>query len=142
MNNVNSYIILNRKIDNIINIFIIITVILLILLSILLNTKYKKYYYLYGQVDTNYNLILYTKIDKINTIKNNNTLYIDNISYNYIINNIDNNYIVLNNTNYIKIEININLKKEDKMINNILKIKVYESNKKLFNYLIDYIKKG
>lgn len=142
MNNVNSYIILNRKIDNIINIFIIITVILLILLSILLNTKYKKYYYLYGQVDTNYNLILYTKIDKINTIKNNNTLYIDNISYNYIINSIDNNYIVLNNTNYIKIEININLKKEDKMINNILKIKVYESNKKLFNYLIDYIKKG
>ena len=143
MNNVNSYIILNKSNNKIIKLFIILSIFIVLLLVLILNIKYKKYYYLYGQVDNNYRLILYCDIDNLEIIKKNNKIQIDNNTYNYKILSIDTKYTVLNNTNnYIQIVIDINLNSEDKITNNILKLKILVSNKKLFYYLIDYIKKG
>lgn len=143
MNNVNSYIILNKSTNKLIKLFIITSLFIILLLVLTLNIKYKKYYYLYGQVDNNYRLILYCDIKYLEVIKKNNKVVINNNTYNYKILSIDTNYTILNNTNnYIQVVININLNSEDKITNNILKLKVLVSNKKLFYYLIDYIKKG
>lgn len=143
MNNVNSYIILNKNTNKIIKLFIITSLFIVLLLILTLNIKYKKYYYLYGQVDNNYRLILYCDIKYLEVIKKSNKVVINNNTYNYKILSIDTNYTILNNTNnYIQLVIDINLNSEDKITNNILKLKVLVSNKKLFYYLIDYIKKG
>ena len=143
MNNVNSYIILNKKTNKLIKLFIITSLFIVLLLVLTLNIKYKKYYYLYGQVDNNYRLILYCDIKYLEVLKKNNKVVINNNTYNYKILSIDTNYTILNNTNnYIQLVIDINLNSEDKITNNILKLKVLVSNKKLFYYLIDYIKKG
>ncbi len=143
MNNVNSYIILNKSTNKLIKLFIITSLFIILLLVLTLNIKYKKYYYLYGQVDNNYRLILYCDIKYLEVIKKNNKVVINNNTYNYKILSIDTNYTILNNTNnYIQLVIDINLNSEDKITNNILKLKVLVSNKKLFYYLIDYIKKG
>ena len=143
MNNVNSYIILNKSTNKLIKLFIITSLFIILLLVLTLNIKYKKYYYLYGQVDNNYRLILYCDIKYLEVIKKNNKVVINNNTYNYKILSIDTNYTILNNTNnYIQVVIDINLNSEDKITNNILKLKVLVSNKKLFYYLIDYIKKG
>ncbi len=143
MNNVNSYIILNKSTNKLIKLFIITSLFIILLLVLTLNIKYKKYYYLYGQVDNNYRLILYCDIKYLEVLKKNNKVVINNNIYNYKILSIDTNYTILNNTNnYIQLVIDINLNSEDKITNNILKLKVLVSNKKLFYYLIDYIKKG
>lgn len=143
MNNVNSYIILNKNTNKLIKLFIITSLFIVLLLVLTLNIKYKKYYYLYGQVDNNYRLILYCDIKYLEALKKNNKVVINNNTYNYKILSIDTNYTILNNTNnYIQLVIDINLNSEDKITNNILKLKVLVSNKKLFYYLIDYIKKG
>lgn len=143
MNNVNSYIILNKNTNKLIKLFIITSLFIVLLLVLTFNIKYKKYYYLYGQVDNNYRLILYCDIKYLEVIKKNNKVVINNNTYNYKILSIDTNYTILNNTNnYIQLVIDINLNSEDKITNNILKLKVLVSNKKLFYYLIDYIKKG
>lgn len=143
MNNVNSYIILNKSTNKLIKLFIITSLFIILLLVLTLNIKYKKYYYLYGQVDNNYRLILYCDIKYLEVIKKNNKVVINNNTYNYKILSIDTNYTILNNNNnYIQLVIDINLNSEDKITNNILKLKVLVSNKKLFYYLIDYIKKG
>ena len=143
MNNVNSYIILNKSTNKLIKLFIITSLFIILLLVLTLNIKYKKYYYLYGQVDNNYKLILYCDIKYLEVLKKNNKIVINNNTYNYKILSIDTNYTILNNTNnYIQVVIDINLNSEDKITNNILKLKVLVSNKKLFYYLIDYIKKG
>ena len=143
MNNVNSYIILNKSTNKLIKLFIITSLFIVLLLVLTLNIKYKKYYYLYGQVDNNYRLILYCDIKYLEVLKKNNKVVNNNNTYNYKILSIDTNYTILNNTNnYIQVVIDINLNSEDKITNNILKLKVLVSNKKLFYYLIDYIKKG
>lgn len=143
MNNVNSYIILNKSTNKLIKLFIITSLFIILLLVLTLNIKYKKYYYLYGQVDNNYRLILYCDIKYLEVIKKNNKVVINNNTYNYKMLSIDTNYTILNNTNnYIQVVIDINLNSGDKITNNILKLKVLVSNKKLFYYLIDYIKKG
>ena len=143
MNNVNSYIILNKSTNKLIKLFIITSLFIVLLLVLTLNIKYNKYYYLYGQVDNNYRLILYCDIKYLEVLKKNNKVVINNNTYNYKILSIDTNYTILNNTNnYIQLVIDINLNSEDKITNNILKLKVLVSNKKLFYYLIDYIKKG
>ena len=133
MNNVNSYIILNKSTNKLIKLFIITSLFIILLLVLTLNIKYKKYYYLYGQVDNNYRLILYCDIKYLEVLKKNNKVVINNNTYNYKILSIDTNYTILNNTNnYIQLVIDINLNSEDKITNNIFKLKVLVSNKKLF----------
>jgi len=145
MTDINSYIIINRKTNFITNLFIMISIIIFISFIIIGGLKYKKYYQTFGQVirdKNNYQLILYLSPYQLNIIKNNNKLTIDNLEYAYCINYISDEYIISNdNKNYLKIILDIDLKSKDKIVNNILKIKVLESNKKIFYYLKDYLKK-
>lgn len=146
MNNINSYIIINKKTNFITKIFIYISLSILISLTIVLNFNYKKYYYTKSNVtkiNSNYNLVLYLSPEKLKIIKNNDSVFIDNKKYNYKINSISNEYIISNDfNNYIEVILDINLKEKDKINNNILEIKFLESNKKLFYYLKEYLKEG
>ena len=146
MNEIDSYIIENRKIGFVIKVFIIISIIIFVSLIILSGLRYKKYYQTIGIVirdENKYKLTLYLDPYKLKIIKNNNVLIIDDLEYKYTINYINNEYVISNNyTNYLNVVLDIELKKEDKIENNILQVKVLESNKKIFYYLKDYLKKG
>ena len=146
MNEIDSYIIENRKIGFFIKVFIIISIIIFVSLIILSGLRYKKYYQTIGIVirdENKYKLTLYLDPYKLKIIKNNNVLIIDDLEYKYTINYINNEYVISNNyTNYLNVVLDIELKKEDKIENNILQVKVLESNKKIFYYLKDYLKKG
>ena len=146
MNEIDSYIIENRKISFVINLFIIISIMIFVSLIMLSSLKYKKYYQTTGIVirdENKYNLTLYLDPYKLKIIKNNNVLIIDDLEYKYTINYINNEYKISNNyTNYLNVVLDIELKQEDKIENNILQVKVLESNKKIFYYLKDYLKEG
>lgn len=146
MNDINTYIILNRKINLTIKLFIIISFVIFISLVFVLNIKYKKYFQTSGQViyiDNSYHLVIFLSPDKLNVIKNNDSIIIDNFGYNYKINSISNDYIISEDfNNYLEVKLDINLKEKDKINNNILEVKFLESNKKLFYYLKEYLKEG
>jgi len=146
MNDIRSLIILNRKNTNASKMIISITTIILLALLIILQINYKKYYQIIGQVveyNDNYKLALYINPYKTNVIKNNNSLIIDNKYYEYKIDFIEKDYIISESMNqYIKIYIDIDLKSSDKINNNILQVKILESDQKIICYLKNYIKKG
>jgi len=146
MNNINSYIILNRKTKFITNIFILISIIIIIALLLITQLKYKKYYQTNGQVikeNNIYQLSLYLDPYKLKIFKNNNKIIINEKEYIYNIKSISDEYIISNDLkNYVKVILDINLNKEDKIVNNILNLKILESNKKIIYYLKDYFKKG
>lgn len=145
MNDINSYIIVNKKTNLITELFIKISILTLASLIVICGFKYKKYYQTAGQVireKNNYQLAIYLYPYQLNIIKNNNVLIIENLEYKYSIDYIADEYIISSNSeNYLKVILNINLKEKDKIVNNILQIKVLESNKKVFYYLKDYLKK-
>lgn len=146
MSDINSYIILNKKTKFIINFFIYISILVFLSLIVVSNFKYKKYYQTIGQVIKNenaYQLSLYLCPYQLNIIKNNNKLTIDNLEYTYNINHIADEYIIFNDYNkYLKVILDIDLKEKDKIINNTLQVKILESNKKIFYYVKEYLKKG
>lgn len=142
MNSIKSYIILNKKTSNIINMFILISLMIVITLIVITQFKYIKYYEIKGMVVKNnddYKLQLYIAPDKLNVIKNNKKIIIEEKEYEYKINSIDNEYTI---NNYLKVIIDIKLLEKDKINNNILQIKIQESNKKLFYYIKNYLLKG
>ena len=145
MNNIKSYIIINKKTNLITKLFISISIMILITLSILTQFKYKTYYQTFGQVikeNNNHKLTLYIDPYKLKVIKNNNLIIIDDKKYNYTIDLIDDEYIVSDNlTNYLKVILNVNLKQEDKINNNILEVRILESDEKIIYYLKEYFKK-
>jgi len=144
MNNIKSYIVMNKKTSSITNLFIIISIVIIMSLVIISNCKYKKYFHTIWQVvkeENNYQLSLYLYPYQLKIIKNNNKLTIDNKEYNYNISYIKNEYIYINNNSYLKVVLNINLDNKDKIINNNLEIKILESNKKIFCYIKEYLKR-
>lgn len=146
MNNIKSYIILNKKTNYIIYVFIIVSLIIFISLSFLTQFKYKKYYDVIGQalkIENEFKLVLYIAPEKLEVLKKNNKLIINNNVYSYKINFIDNEYTISNDlNNYLKIILDIRLKEKDKIENNILEVRILESNKKIINYLKEYLRKG
>lgn len=145
MNDIKSYIILNRKTSYVINFFLLISFIILIALIMISQFKYQKYYETTAQVikDNNqYQLTLFINPYKINVLKNNNKIIIDDYETFYKIEYISNEYFINNNNYYLQIKLKVNLKDKDKIVNNILQVKFLESNKKIIYYLKDYLKKG
>ena len=146
MNDIRSYMIINKNASFIINFLIIISIIFLFSFILICQFKYKKYFYTLGQVIENenkYQLVLYLTPYKINIIKNNNRLIIDDFEYEYSIVFIENDYIISSDyNNYLKVVLDIKLRKKDMISNNILQVKILESNKKIFYYLKDYFVKG
>ena len=145
MNNIKSYIIINKKTNLITELFISISILVFIALLILTQYKYKKYYQTIGQVtkeNNKYKITLYIDPYKLNIIKNNNTMLIDKDNYSYTIDYIDNEYLISDDlNNYLRVIINVNLKNKDRINNNILNIKILESDKKIISYLKDYLRK-
>lgn len=142
MNNIKSYIILNKKTNNIINMFISISIMIIITLIVIIQFKYIKHYEIKGIVIKNneeYKLQLYIDPDKLNVVKNNKKIIIEEKEYEYKISSIDNEYTI---NNYLKVTIDIKLLEKDKINNNILQTKIQESNKKLFYYIKNYLLKG
>jgi len=145
MNDINSYIIINRKTSPFFILFNIISFIIFFSLIIILNLYFTKNYKTYGQVvkDNTYKLLLYLSPYQLNIIKKNNKLTIDDLEYTYYIESISNEYVISNdNDYYLKVILDINLKEEDKIINNFLEVTIFESKKKLFYYLKDYFMEG
>lgn len=142
MNNIKSHIILNKKTNNIINMFILISLMIIITLITITQFKYIKYYEIKGMVVKNneeYKLQLYIDPNKLNVVKNNKKIIIEEKEYEYKINSIDNEHTI---NNYLKVTIDIKLLEKDKINNNILQTKIQESNKKLFYYIKNYLLKG
>ena len=142
MNTIKGYIILNKNTNYYIKLFIYLSIIFLLFIVILLNTKYKMYYKTKGIVTSDKNLMLIVKIDKLKYVKNNNKLVIDNKEYVYSIKSINNDYEIDNNlNNYLYLYLDVSLDSKDKITNNVLNVKLLESNKKIFYYLKNYIMK-
>lgn len=146
MNNIKSYIILNKNSNLITKLFIFISLLIVIAILTIFQIKYSKYYQTVGQVieeNNTYQLSLYLDPYKLKILKNNNKIIIDKEEYFYDIKYIDNKYLISDNLdNYINVILDVNLKKKDRIVNNILDVKILESNKKIICYLKDYLKKG
>ena len=146
MGDINNYLIMNRKTSPIIKVYIIISLVFIFTALLISQLNYKKYYKSIGQVlkeENIYYLSLYLYPHQLNIIKKNNKLIIDDYEYNYSIEKIENEYFIANDYNsYLKVDLNINLKEEDKIVNNVLEVKILESNQKIFYYIKNYLKKG
>ena len=146
MNNIKSYIILNKNSNLITKLFLFISIIIIIVMFVVFQIKYSKYYQTVGQVieeNNIYQLSLYLDPYKLKILKNNNKIIIDNEEYFYSKKYIDNKYLISNNLdNYINVILDVNLNKKDRIVNYILNVKILESNKKIICYLKEYLKKG
>lgn len=144
MNSIQSYIILNRKTNNITKFIIYLIILMFIFFLFLMHLKYTKYYTTVGQVineNDYYQLLVYVPIDKLKIIKENQSLFINNIKYNYKISYIYDYYTISNQVdNYIKVILDIKLEAKDKIVNNLINIKIVESKEELFYYLKKYLK--
>ena len=126
-----------QKYHPIYNIGTILIIIVLLFIYITFIYKYKTYYITKGSM-INGNIKLLVDIDDIKYISNNNILTIDSNNYTYSIKQIDNNLYVddsLNNYKYIYIKVN-NLNNLD---NYVYEIKFVKENKKIIEYLKEYI---
>lgn len=145
MSDIRSFIIINRKTRFVITLFSFVSVLIIFILLLFLNLKYQKYIRIDGQViknDDKYKLLVYLNPEQLNTIKENNELFINGIKYSYDIDSISDEYFISNDYKiYLNVVLNVDLKNSDKIINNLLKIKVLESNERLFYYLKKYLKK-
>lgn len=146
MNSIDSYIILNKNFNFCIKFYIFVSLLISLIFIISLQFNYKKYYNTFGHVikdNYDYQLLIYIPLDKLEIIKSNNKLIIDEKVYNYKIDNIYTEYMIDNNLkNIVKISLNINLESKDRIINNILNIKFEEKHQKIIYYLKDYLMKG
>lgn len=136
------YIILNKKINFIIKLFISISITIFVTFIILSQINYTKYSKINGYVlenDNKYQLSLYLSPYELKIINNTNKLIIDKKEYEYKIDYVAKDYIILNNKNYINVVLDINLDEKDKIVNNIINLKIKEANKKLFYYIKDYV---
>ena len=126
-----------QKYSKIYNIGLVLLLILLIFIYVSFIYTYKTYYINKGtMIDGNLKLLV--NLDDIKYITNNNSLKIDNIYYEYQISKISEELYVdetLNNYKYIYLKVN-NLNNID---NYVYEIKLVKENKKLIEYLKEYI---
>lgn len=126
-----------QKYSKIYNIGLVLLLILLIFIYVSFIYTYKTYYINKGtMIDGNLKLLV--NLDDIKYITNNNSLKIDNIYYEYQISKISEELYVdetLNNYKYIYLKVN-NL---NNINNYVYEIKLVKENKKLIEYLKEYI---
>ena len=137
---IDKYIILNRKPNNIIKIFIIIIIFLTgIVIWGINNFTYQKYLLVHSQI-LNLNSYYYLEVlipaKEVNQITKQNSLWINQKKYTYRILKIDNNIIFQNQENYIKVNLEIdNLEKKYQVNGYHLDIKFKKKSKKIIEYL-------
>ena len=126
-----------QKYSKIYNIGLVVIIILIIFIYVSFIYTYKTYYINKGtMIDGNLKLLV--NLDDIKYITSNNSLKIDNIYYEYQISKISEELYVddsLNNYKYIYLKVN-NL---NNINNYVYEIKLVKENKKLIEYLKEYI---
>jgi len=117
--------IINRKTSQSIIIWIMLLLLFfLIFLIIAFNYKYSNYETYLGYViknESEYNIVLYVEKNKINSLYN-CKLLIEKEAFNFKIKSISKDYYIISNTNYYEVILDINLKENWKIENNILNI--------------------
>lgn len=139
---IDTYIIMNRKTNLIIKLFIFNICLLITVFIWGINTfTYQIYFHIHSKIikfNSYYLLEVLIKEEEVNQIKNTNKLLIGTKEYYYQIDKIDDNIIYKNNTNYFKIYLNVTSLEEKYLINNYhVDIKIPATNKKIINYLIE-----
>lgn len=139
---IDSYIIMNRKSNLIIKIFVFNICIVIILIIWGINAlEYQKKLNFHSKIsnfNSYYLLEVLVPVKEVSQVIKKNELLIENISYDYKINNISDDLIVENNINYQKIYLLVNNLDEKYKINNlILDIKIPVSKKKIIKYFIE-----
>lgn len=146
MNSIEGYIIQNRKTNEINKLFILISLLIFFSVSVILNMKFAKYMSLNGLIIKEqevFQVKLYLTPYQLKIIKNNNEIIIENKKSKYKINHISENYILSNtNKNYLEVVLDVELDKKEKIVNNIVDIKILESKKEIFYYVKNYLMKG
>ena len=126
-----------QKYHPIYNVGLILIIITLIFIYISFIYKYKTYYITIGTIKNN-NLELLVSLDNIKYISNNNILEINDKKYTYNVIKISEELYVdesLNNYKYIYLDVE-NLSNID---NYVYEIKLEKENKKIIEYLKDYL---
>lgn len=118
-------------------IYIIFTIIILFLI-IIIAFNYQSYLIIYG-IFNGYNLEVYSLVDDLNYIQNNNKLEIDGIDYSYRIDEIVYDAKIDSNYRHYHL-VYLNIFKYKATENYIYKLKIPKENKKLSSYIIDYFK--
>lgn len=139
---IDGYIIMNRKSNLIIKVFIFNICIVIILVIWGINTfeyqKKLKFHSRISNFNSYYLLEVLVPIKEVSQVIKENKLLIDDISYDYEINDIDEVLIVEKNVNYQKIYLLVNDLDNTYKINNlILDIKIPVSKKKIIKYFIE-----
>ena len=143
-NSIYSEIFLRKKIPLLYNLIAFMFLILIIIIIIILNMNYYSSIKTIGiieELDNNYYLKLVIEDKEIKYLINNNYLYLEKEIYYYKIYKIDEELYSKNNKNYKIIYLKIKLNKEYKINNLNLNIKINKENKKIINYIIDYLRK-
>ncbi len=136
----NSYIILNRKTNFIIKIFMCIVVFLIILVIWGINTlSYRSFFHIHSQLlnlDSFYYLEVLIPVEEVNFITNKNKIVINSREYNYQVYKIDPNIIFHQQKNCVKLYLEVeNLDDAYKINGYQLDVKIEKESKKIIDYL-------
>lgn len=137
--NIDEYIILNKK-NKIKSSTIILFVIILLILLLSNVLEYESFYDI-SAIYNNSNVTLLVNLKDLDNILINDYLIIDNKKYKYYIKSIDEGLLIDNNLNYKKINININLPKKYQINNLIINFRKRREKKKIIYYLKDLIRR-
>lgn len=138
---IDSEIILGRKIEPLIYVYVmIVVVIILSLIIFFILCYYRTYYDIRGVVikeDNNYYIRIYVPLDDIKYIANNDIVLINDKEYRYNVISIDNEYFTDNVNTYQIIMIECYLTEKYKINNLTLDLKFLKENKKIIDYILD-----
>ena len=139
---IDGYIIMNRKTNLIIKMFVFNISIIIILVIWGINTfYYQSYFHIHSKLinfNSYYLLEVLIPEKEVNQITKENVLLIGDKVYNYSVYKIDDSIIYRDNINYIKLYLDVYDLEEKYMINNYrLDIKIPKENKKIINYFIE-----
>lgn len=137
--NIDEYIILNKK--NKINTSTIILIMIIFIILLLSNTIEYESFYDISAIYNNSSVTLLVELKNLNNVLDNDYLILDNKKYKYYIHSIDENLLVENNLNYKKVNINIDLPKKYQINNLIINFKKRKEKKKIIYYLKDLIRR-
>lgn len=137
---ITSGIILNRKVEPLIYLYIMIIIVIVLSLIIFITLfHYKTFYKIRSVVEKEDNLCyirVYIPLDDVKYIINNNILYIDKKKYFYNIRNINKEYLTDNLNTYESILLDVNISDKYCMQNLNLSLKFLKEDRRIIDYLI------
>lgn len=141
MKYIDSEIILQRKIEPLVYVYImIIIVIMLSLIIFFILFHYKTYYNVRGIVmceDSYYYIRIYVPLDNLKYITDNDIVKIDDLEYKYSIIEVDSEYFTDNVTTYQIMNIEIDLKDKYKFNNLTLDMKFVKEDQRIIDYILE-----